>query len=521
MQNKKCLFILAASALMLAACTPSRTDDTSSPEEEEPSSSSVATPTSEDPTPSSSKGDTSEEPPASSDDSTPASSSEEPTEKSTDIFQLVPGSEMVSGDEAGASIGQLTTWSGDGGVITSSSYENGKLSIAYTASTYAFYGVQVFYKAPYTASGDSLTVKMNITSSVTGSITVATANNDVVALEANVAKAYEGVATVNANGTAISIQLGTSVEGVQTPLGSGTITFDSIELIDTVNTYHDVTFTSEDSSVGSFKVKEGEKIWHVPSVTAPQGKVFAGWYDGDTLFDTTNSTVTKDLSLVAKYIDESEVTRYTVTYKIGDDTVGTASIIDGQKADKPSYGYDELGFGYGLLNDTWYTDADCTTAYDFAAAAVTKDLTLYGKRTLKPSATYNWGNQLPASGFTYGDSELSYSESGLVGGTDVWGKQINFVSVPKGETGKNYTLSFEYKINLAGGDVQIYDNGKSSTVGTAKTLDVASEWTKITLDAYAGGTISDDVKLTFELGRITGDLSLSIRSIAIAESAAA
>ncbi len=153
-----------------------------------------------------------------------------------------------------------------------------------------------------------------------------------------------------------------------------------------------------------------------PSAT---GYTFGGWYtDSDCTdsWDFSNDTVSGDLTLYAKWTINS----YTVSFNAnGHGTAPSSQTIDYEnlvtEPDDPS----ETGYTFG----GWYTDSDCTDAWDFTNDTVTSDTTLYAKWTANtytvsfnanghgtaPSnQTISYGNKATkpsnptASGYTFG-----------------------------------------------------------------------------------------------------------------------
>ena len=126
---------------------------------------------------------------------------------------------------------------------------------------------------------------------------------------------------------------------------------------------------------------------------AREGYNFAGWYvdpECTTAFDP-NTVVTEDITLYAYWVSSS-TEMFTVTfsynYDDGDETTPdstTTEVPGGSKVTAPATperpnvaekGHQVSGFTFG----GWYTDAACTTEYDFSSA-VMSDMTLYAKWT--------------------------------------------------------------------------------------------------------------------------------------------
>lgn len=123
------------------------------------------------------------------------------------------------------------------------------------------------------------------------------------------------------------------------------------------------------------------------------GFIFAGWYaDADCTqqFDA-NTQLTGDITLYARWVSSSTemlTVTFNYNYDDGDDTTpdseevqvpsgGTVTApADPERANVTEKGHQASGFTFG----GWYTDAACTTAYNFSAE-VTTDMTLYAKWT--------------------------------------------------------------------------------------------------------------------------------------------
>ena len=112
------------------------------------------------------------------------------------------------------------------------------------------------------------------------------------------------------------------------------------------------------------------KVSELPTPTR-EGYTFGGWYTDaacTTAFDIT-SVVTADITLYAKWT----VNKYTVSFEV--DGIEDQEVAYNGKATEPT-APTKTGYTFG----GWYTDAACTTAYDFNTL-VTADITLYAKWT--------------------------------------------------------------------------------------------------------------------------------------------
>jgi len=113
------------------------------------------------------------------------------------------------------------------------------------------------------------------------------------------------------------------------------------------------------------------------------GFAFGGWYTDAACTSaeyTFENVITKNITLYAKWV---EVTKeYTVTFDLGEHGENdTKTVAEGLKVTKPADPTDD-----GWLFDGWYTDEECTVAYDFNTP-VMADITLHAKWLLIEDVT--------------------------------------------------------------------------------------------------------------------------------------
>ena len=111
-----------------------------------------------------------------------------------------------------------------------------------------------------------------------------------------------------------------------------------------------------------------------PNITSPTmtGYTFLGWFTDKACiypYDIT-SPVTKDTALYAKW----EINSYQVTF----DSMGGSSLDNQQVTYNGTAATPSAPTKAGYTFDGWFTDKDCTVAYDFNAP-VTDNITLYAK----------------------------------------------------------------------------------------------------------------------------------------------
>ena len=114
-------------------------------------------------------------------------------------------------------------------------------------------------------------------------------------------------------------------------------------------------------------VTYGNVTLYIPT---KENEKFLGWYDGDTPL-TSESTISSNHFYTAKWEAKA---KYTVTFDLnghGDNT--TKTVYEDDTVAKPT---DPTAKGYKFAG--WYTDAECTTAFDFTKP-ITATTTVYAK----------------------------------------------------------------------------------------------------------------------------------------------
>lgn len=149
-------------------------------------------------------------------------------------------------------------------------------------------------------------------------------------------------------------------------------------------------------SVSEKEIDSGDLISR-PNDPTKTGYKFDGWYNkkDDKLWDFANHKVNEDITLYAKWRQnssgdpsdpsnpggsEDNKDECKVTFDLKEAEGVTApdvqTVKKGEKVSKPT---DPVWEGHTFGG--WYTDADCTTAWDFDNGTVTGDMTLYAKWT--------------------------------------------------------------------------------------------------------------------------------------------
>lgn len=133
------------------------------------------------------------------------------------------------------------------------------------------------------------------------------------------------------------------------------------------------------------KVEENGKLIR-PTDPEKKDMVFVGWYTDSEFKEPYNFdlTVTNNLKLYAKFEAAAAVETQTVTFMKDAETPFNTSVVKkgntvGAPAEPTKDGYSFAG---------WYTDVNCTTAYDFDLP-VNKDITLYAKWLAKYTVSFD------------------------------------------------------------------------------------------------------------------------------------
>lgn len=500
MQQKKLLLILAAMPLLLAGCGGT----TSS------SNAASSTPTSSSKTPTTSSSKTTSSAPSTTSEA--ASTSEEP-DNGLNVFWS--DGKFTFGTAASLTPGQMAYWAGEGGAINEASVKNGVYTLSYSNDgAWKFYAVQLFYKLPYGVQGDAYRLHMTLTSDIAGSITINSSKVDLKKGD----NAYSASFTHGANET-LSMQLGVSLPD-STPdytlLTGYAFSFSNIRITDAVNTYHEVKFVDGTNTVKDIQVRDGKPVSAPANPTPAEGKIFAGWYNGEVKW-TATSAISAATTFSAKYVDASQA--HTVTFYHGTTVLGTVQVEDGNNVVLPSTLIYPFGYGEGK----WYNEAALTSEFDFTKA-IKADTAVYAKLYVKPSATCSadkasWG-AIPASYISTNDAG-GWVLSGYAGDGESgnWFTQINFGPVPTANAGI-YTITFTYSINATGGQVSIYDDTSKGNV--MEPVDLAKGDNLSAVTTYDAAGTSGNARIQFGLGLIakTETVNFTISAVSVVLKAA-
>ena len=119
-----------------------------------------------------------------------------------------------------------------------------------------------------------------------------------------------------------------------------------------------VTFNADGGTLAgeaTVQVKKGKTISE-PTAPTKEGYTFAGWYNGETLFDF-NTAITANITLVAKWTEGTEITNpVTITFDSdGGSAVAPLTIQKGTIPTKPADPVKE-----GFVFDYWFEKGKLT-----------------------------------------------------------------------------------------------------------------------------------------------------------------
>ena len=171
-----------------------------------------------------------------------------------------------------------------------------------------------------------------------------------------------------------------------------------------------VTFSGE-SDITEQSVKHNAKATR-PSKPADKNNLsFDDWYADaacTTKFDF-DTPITSNTTIYAKWL-----TIYTVSFdSTGGREVASVRVLQGAKVTKPA---DPTRSDRTF--DGWYTDSECTKAFDFATMTVTRDFTLYAKWAIPQGVENPLSIQIVKA-----ELDVEYTET-----SQVYGKTVDFTS---------------------------------------------------------------------------------------------
>ena len=220
--------------------------------------------------------------------------------------------------------------------------------------------------------------------------------------------------------------------------------------------------------------------------TAPDGKEFDAWTSSDvTISDNKFTMPAKDVTITATW--KTAVTRYTVTYKDGESTLGTEEVEENGKPAEYAQYQNKYLYSFG----GWYDNSELKgDAIDLSAATITEDITYYAKFEKAYASTINIEALILANGKSYNTKAqlgaLHYASNYSSAGMDISNDSLN--------NGKGAYRNYDY-LGLKIKSVSLLDfriaNGKTVMMkfGDVKKAPQVS----INGGDYAAITITDGV----------------------------
>ena len=275
------------------------------------------------------------------------------------------------------------------------------------------------------------------------------------------------------------------------------------------NTFQ-VSFITDDDSITIPK----QAVTYPASVAEPTGLsktgyTLDGWYtdkDCRTAYDFS-SKVTGDITLYAKW----NINSYKVSFDSnGGSSVAAQSVNYNTTASKP---VDPSKTGFTFAG--WFTDKDCTTAYDFSSK-VTGDITLYAKwniNSYKVSFDSNGGSSVAAQSVTYNTAASKPADPSMTGYTFAgWftDKDCKTAYDFNSKVTGDITLYAKWNINSC--TVSFDSNGGSSVAAQSVNYNTtASKPADPSRKGYtfAGWFTGKDCKTAYDFNsNVTGDITL-------------
>ncbi len=157
-----------------------------------------------------------------------------------------------------------------------------------------------------------------------------------------------------------------------------TLYFSSIDIQATALPTFTVTYKAGEGTGDDVEDTDATEVADVPGTfTAPEGKIFNGWKDGENNDVEVGTIVTGDMTLTAQWINH-----YAVTFNMNGqgDAIDPQDIKEGAKATRPD---DPIAVGFDFGG--WFTDEECTAGneFDFNTSIIAAT-PLYAKWTADP-----------------------------------------------------------------------------------------------------------------------------------------
>lgn len=231
-----------------------------------------------------------------------------------------------------------------------------------------------------------------------------------------------------------------------------------------------------------------------PGVPTVDGKVFIGWFNGDELYDFTSS-VTKDLTLVAKWANQNEAKQVTLTFSADNGQIKAVSLIDNKEVKSG----DKIYSGSKVLL-TYYSKI----GYEVRSWVVNDKTNLTNSQTLTLDVSSDTVVSVKAeytvSAFPYLETDIETPFDGVkyellwkVKGTAGWNQMVFTPSI-MGDYVYSWSGSEIYKISLTTGEVVKKVETGTEVTGYYKFTTVGNGYV---LAGYTGQVYDADLNPVF------------------------
>lgn len=244
------------------------------------------------------------------------------------------------------------------------------------------------------------------------------------------------------------------------------------------------------------KVEENGKLER-PTDPKKKDMVFVGWYTDSEFKEPYNfdSSVTSNLKLYAKFEAAAAVETCTVTFMKDAETPSSTSVVKkgntvGAPAEPTKDGYSFAG---------WYTDVNCTTAYDFDLP-VNTDITLYAKWLAKYTVSFDTDG-----GSTVESQTVVTGNKATKPAVIPTKKGYNFVGW---YTDNTYTTEFDFENAIITDNTTIYAKFEDASIFKLDgyTFNKINTLEELTTGYYVIGGYNEKANTNYYMGEISGDI---------------
>lgn len=244
------------------------------------------------------------------------------------------------------------------------------------------------------------------------------------------------------------------------------------------------------------KVEENGKLIR-PTDPEKEGYVFTGWYVDPELSKEYNfdASITADLKLYAKFEEAAAVETQTVTFmKDSETTYDTSVVKKGNTVGVPAEPTND-GYSFG----GWYTDVNCTTAYDFDLP-VNTDITLYAKWLAKYTVSFDTDG-----GSTVESQTVVTGNKATKPAVNPTKKGYNFIGW---YTDNTYTTEFDFEKAIITDNTTIYAKFEDASIIRLNgyTFNKISTLEELTTGYYVIGGYNEKANTNYYMGEISGGI---------------